>query len=210
MATDASNLLLNLPWQLQVAIASGYAAYLLAYRGIRSAHNAIDTTFITLVFGLVATSVIALLRYQSAVLVIATAFATTCFVAILWRRFFSRWLNDLMHHFDISWSNDDPSALASLSNNSRYRLSQVAVELDDGTWLSCVDTAKFADAPFGPIVLGPNGDIAIYLTHEQPPGGEPKELTTVRDEYYGDRVTYIPSDRIKRITFRHKRKSSRP
>lgn len=36
-----NNLILNLPWKIQVALASGYAAYLLGYRGIRSAHKAI-------------------------------------------------------------------------------------------------------------------------------------------------------------------------
>lgn len=206
---EASSLLLNLPWKIQVALASGYAAYLLGYRGVRSAHKAIDTAFITLIFGLVATSVIVILDGKNIVLIISAAFVTTCISAILWRKFFSLWLHSLMHRFDITWANDDPSALATLSSNSRYPLTQIAVELEDGTWLRCDDTAKFIGAPFGPVILGPKGDIAFYLTHQEAPGADAKELTSVRDPNYGDRITYIPANQIRRITFRHKTKSNR-
>jgi hypothetical protein len=206
---DETNILLNLPWKIQVALASGYAAYLLGYRGVRAAHKAIDTAFITLVFGLVATSVIVLLAGQNIVVITASAFAASCVSAILWRMIFSQWLHGVMHHFNISWSNDDPSALATLSNNTKYPLTQIAVELDDGTWLRCDDTSKYIGAPFGPVVLGPNGDIAFYLTHQELLGADAKQLTSVRDPNYGDRITYIPAHRINRITFRHKQKTSR-
>jgi hypothetical protein len=49
--------LLALPWQVQLTLASGYAAYALAYSGIRAHHQTIDVAFATLVFGLVATGV---------------------------------------------------------------------------------------------------------------------------------------------------------
>jgi hypothetical protein len=203
MANDANALLLNLPWKIQVALASGYAAYLLGYRGIRAAHKAIDTAFITLMFGLIATGIVLFLDGWNALFVIVAAFVVTCAVAISWRKYFSQWLHDFMHYFDISWSNDDPSALASLSNNSRYRLTQVAVELDDGTWLRCDDARKFVGSPFGPLVLGPNGDVALYLTHEEPRDKEAKELKTVLHPDFGDRITYIPAARIRQITLRH-------
>jgi len=62
---SGTSVLLNLPWNIQIALASGYAAYLLGYRGVRAAHKAIDIAFITLVFGLVATGVIVLLAITS-------------------------------------------------------------------------------------------------------------------------------------------------
>jgi len=111
-----------------------------------------------------------------------------------------------MHRFNVTWSNDDPAALITLSNNSRYPLTQFAVQLDDDTWLRCDDTSKFLGAPFSPVIIGPSGDVAFYLTHEEMKGAEPKELKSVRDPNYGDRITYIPAHRIRRITFRHKRK----
>lgn len=204
-----ANTLLTLPWKVQVALASGYAAYLLGYRGVRAAHKAIDTAFITLVFGLVATGVIVLLEGQNAIVTMVSAFVASCLTAIIWRKYLSRWLHGLMHYFDITWSNDDPSALATLSSNTIYPLTQIAVLLDDGTWLRCEDTAKFIGAPFGPVILGPDGDIAFYLTHQETSDGTLKELTSVQNSDYGDRITYIPSARIKRITFRHKKRASR-
>ena len=203
--------LLNLSWQIQLALASGYAAYLLCYAGIRGSHTTIDTTFSTLIFGLIATAVLYLARPGlSDIMAAALAFFAACAAGLIWRRFLRPLLRWLMRELDVTWSDDDPSALATLLANSKFRVSQIAVLLDDGTWLSCNDTSLFADAPFGPCRLGPNGDVALYLTHEETPAGEVQERKTVRDAAYGDRVTYIPAARIKRVTFRHTREVSRP
>lgn len=193
---------LKLPWELQVSLASGYAAYLLAYSGIRGRHTAIDTAFVTLLFGLVATFTLAAakpLGDMSALL----AFAVACLVGFLWRRVGRSWYSSFVRWSNLSWSNDDASALATLSDNSGVYVSQIAVLLDDGTWLCCDDTALFANSPFGPAQIGSNGDIALYLTHEFPLNGERTELKSVKNSYYGDRITYIPASRIKRLTFRY-------
>jgi len=195
------DILNNLPWQIQVSLASGYAAYLLAYRGIRFGHRAVDTTFITLVFSLVATAILNLLGSLAHPVVSgAVAFFCACAIAILWCRFFRSWLYHFLKWAKVSWTDDDPSALATLSSNSKFSISQIAVELDNGAWLQCKEAAKFSDAPFGPFVIGPNGDVALYLTHE-----EDKELKTVRDAHWGDRITYVPASRVRRITLRHGR-----
>lgn len=87
--------------------------------------------------------------------------------------------------------------------NSKYRVYQVAVLKDDGTWLRCDDTTKFQGAPFAPCLLGPTGDVALYLTHTEPPNADVSELKTVRDAHYGDRITDVPANRIKMLTLRH-------
>lgn len=200
--------LLNLSWQIQVALASGYAAYLLCYAGIRGSHTTIDTTFSTLVFSLIATAILYLAKPRiHDVAAGALAFILTCAAGILWRRFFRKPLRWLMREWNVSWSDDDPSSLATLLANQDHPVSQVGVLLDDGTWLQCRNLGLFADAPFGPCKLGANGDVALYLTHEVSPGGDVKELQTVRDAYYGDRITYVPASRIKRVTVRHAKKS---
>jgi len=104
----------------------------------------------------------------------------------------------------VSWSDDDPSALATLSGNARFPVSQIAVELDNGTWLRCDDASRFANAPFGPFVIGPTGDVALYLTHLEKPGEPDVEVHNVRDGHWGDRITYVPAPRVRRITLRHK------
>ena len=195
----------NLPWQIQVSLASGYAAYLIAYIGIRFAHTSVDTLFISLAFGLFTTGAMWVMRAIDPIYSVPAAFLFTIAIAILWRAFARGWFYSALYALNITWSNDDPSALATISANSKHRISQIGVQLDDGTWLTCRHADRFRDAPFRPMTIGPSGDIALYLTHEEPPGQPETELTTVRDDKWGDRLTYIPAARIKRITIRHER-----
>jgi hypothetical protein len=59
-------------------------------------------------------------------------------------------------------------------------------------------------------LLGLNGDVALYLTHEEAADGKVKTLATVRDPGYGDRITYVPASHVKRITIRHMPTPNRP
>lgn len=196
----------NLPWHIQVTLASGYAGYLMAYVGLRESHKTIDTAFIVLAFGLVATATLWLLSAYPPLASGAAAFVSTCAAAFAWRK----WGISILHWFyrkaNLSWGNDDPTALATLTRSTRFYVTQIGVLLDDGTWLTCEDASKFADAPFGPCVIGPTGDIGLYLTAEEKPDGTSRQLSTVRNDHYGDRITYIPAARIRQITFRHRRR----
>ncbi len=194
---------LELSWQVQVSLASGYAGYILACSGQREGHKTIDAIFITLLYSLITTLLLFQLAEKSPPTAGFLALAGTCVSALLWRMVGRRMLWKIMRGLNFSWSNDDPSALATISNNTRAKISQIAVLLDDGTWLRCDDTSQFASAPFGPCILGPNGDVALYLTHEEKAGKRPRALKTVRNACFGDRITYIPSAKIRRITLRH-------
>lgn len=195
--------LLSLPLGIQIALGSGCAAYFVAYSGIRDRHRTIDIAFITLVFSLASSATFALTSSWGWIEKGFVAFICPVVIALIWRKWGRNALRALLRASNISWSDDDPSALATLSSNSRFRVSQVAVLLDDGTWLSCDDTRQFNDAPYGPCLFGPNGDVALYLTHEEPPGEEARDMQTTRNPDYGDRITYIPAARIRRITLRH-------
>jgi hypothetical protein len=115
----------------------------------------------------------------------------------------------ILRKFNITWSDDDPSALATLTGNAKFGVTQIAVRLDDDTWLRCDDLRQFEHAPFAPYVLGPSGDVALYLTHEETPDGKLKPQSTVCDPDYGDRITYVPASRIKQIVIRHVARSNR-
>jgi hypothetical protein len=196
--------LLNLSWEIQAALASGYAAYAIAYTGLRDRQRPIDIAFISLAFSLVATAVLWLLGSFGPIISCIAAFLTTVGAGLVWRKFCRPLIFPILRELNITWANDDPSALATISDNKNYHITQIAVLLDDGTWLRCDDVQKFRGAPFWPCVIGPSGDVELYLTHEEPANGEAKSLGTVRDSYYGDRLTYIPASRIKQITMRHK------
>jgi hypothetical protein len=196
--------LLKLPWEIQIALASGYAAYAVAYTGLHDRQRTVDVTFISLVFSLIATLVLWLMASEGLVISGIVAFVISLLAGIVWRQIGRPFVFSALKWADITWSDDEPSALASLSSNSRHPITQVAVQMDDGTWLRCDDVRKFSDAPFAPCVIGPGGDIALYLSHEDSPDGKSKEITSARSRDYGDRITYIPASRIKRITLRYK------
>jgi len=198
--------LLNLPWEVQLALASGYAAYMLAYVGIREHHKAIDVTFRTLAFGLCATAVLALVpayvgwpRAVAAVLVALMGGA-------LWRFFLAEAMQRIVRKVNLSWSDDTPSAWARVTqHNSRHFVTQVSVHLDDDSWLFCDAAGAFGDAPFGPCIFGTNGDIALYVTHSAASGEGVEAVTnTVRDPYHGDELTWVPASRIRKVSVRLK------
>ena len=176
---------------------------MLAYSGLRAKHSAVNVAFATLVFGLLATGVLALLNSYSAFLAAPVAFAAALFSGFVWRKWGLALCYRFIRRSNLSWSNDDQSALETLSANSKFRLSQIAVLLDDGTWLECRDTTRFSNAPFGPCLIGPNGDVALYLTHEGTPNGKDREVKSVFDDHYGARITYVPASQIKRLTLRY-------
>lgn len=195
--------LLKLSVPVQAAIASGYAAYMVSYAGIREHHRSTDVVFIGLVFSLISSAIIAQTSWLGLVGSISLAFIATCAVGIAWRKWGRQWLWSGLRHWNISWTNDDPSALATLSANTKFPVAQIAVQLDDGSWLECRDTSQFNDAPYGPCIIGRNGDVGIYLTHAEDRDGVNRELETVSDEQYGYRITYVPAGRIRQITVRH-------
>lgn len=194
--------ILALSWKVQVAIASGYAAYIIAYRGIRSHHSAKDTIFLSLVFSLVATAELWLARSLSPIAAGSSAFMLCVAVALLWRRRGMQVLTDLLRGPNTTWSDDTPSAWVRLQENHEYPLSQISVLLKDGTWLHCNQTANFNDAPYSPAILGTSGDILMYLTSVKPAGEDEKEQTTTLDPNFGARLTYVPSSEIARVNVR--------
>lgn len=201
--------LLNLPAQIQIAAASGYAAYLAANTGIRGHHTATETAFGSAAYGLVATAVLSWKPLGDSLIGTGIlAFALTVFAGLFWRKIGCRlWLKTLAY-LEVSRSDDSPSAWLSIQDNTKNYLTQISVELDDGSWLSCDDTALFRDAPFGPCVLGPNGDVAFYLTHQKRGGhDETRQVKTVRSDDAAYRLTYIPANRIRRVNLRHRSKT---
>jgi len=198
MPTD----ILALSWKAQVALASGYAAYILAYRGIRAHHSTQDTVFLALVFSLVASAQLWLTKAYSPILSGATAFLLSVAVGMLWRRRGMELLSAILRRPNTTWSDDTPSAWARLQENRRFPVSQISVLLKDGTWLNCEETSRFNDAPYAPCVLGTSGDILMYLTSVTPKGGDDKPQPSTRDRTFGDRLTYIPSSEVARVNIR--------
>jgi hypothetical protein len=195
--------ILKLPVQIQIALASGYAAYMVSTYGARGHHSATDTAFRTLAYGLVASGLMALLPPgENLVIGGGTAFVVTVLVGLLWRARLCKLWDAFMRRTEVTFSDDSPSAWASLSGSTDHYVSQVSVTVDDHTTLICEDISRFANAPFGPCVLGANGDVALYVTAVKR-NGSSKTQGSVRDPHYGDRITWIPATEVRRLTLRH-------
>jgi hypothetical protein len=195
--------LLSLPWQIQVALGSGYAAYMLAYVGIRDHHKAVDITFKSIAFGLIAIIVLLATMTWNTIWSIIAAVGWSLVAGFVWRRWGMEGLRKILHMTDASWADDTPSAWATISVcNSKHMVSQISVELDDGTWLQCENATQFKDEPFGPMTLGANGDVAFYVTNEKA-NGSSSSVNDVIVPYWGSEITYIPASKIRRICLRH-------
>jgi len=197
--------LLNLPWEIQVALGSGYLAYMLAYVGIREHHKAIDVTFRAIAFGLCATAILKLIPVHFGWLRAFSAIAAAVVAGAAWRFWLADGVQWLIRKTDLSWADETPSAWSKITqHNRRIFYSQVTVQLDDDSWLFCNDTRPFADAPYGPCTLGPDGDVALYATHKCGPGAGAsfEAIDGVRDADHGYEITYVPAARVRRVKVR--------
>lgn len=194
--------LLSLPWQIQLSLASGYLAYLVAYAGIRQHHTATDTIFRSFSFGLVGTALI-LWAPLLPVWLELTAVASTLVAGALWRWKGMSWAKTALGTTNITWADDIPTAWLTITAlRTDLRPSQIAVDLDNGRTLVCDDTRRFESAPFGPCIFGLDGSVALYVTAERRDDGTWIEKDDVEDPYDGPRITYIPSGAIKRVELR--------
>jgi hypothetical protein len=218
----------TLPFEVQLVLASGYAAYFLSYIGIREHHKTVEIVFIVFVYGLITklsfgffqTAIPTLFdenshighifsRNISFVLSAILAFTLTVLTGYLWRKFGRKFVRSHLRKSDYSWSNDDPTSWRTITSSTDFWFTQVSVQMKDGTWLECRDTNQYKDHPHGPMTLGQNGDIALYVTDiTQPNDTEAVAETNVIDTDWGSRLKYVPSGEIKSITFRLKKKTS--
>lgn len=198
MPTD----LFKLSFAVQLAVASGYLAYLISYAGIRQHHTAADAILKSFAFGIIASAMMSY-GYQS-IITPFIAFALTIAIGILWRwKGMSAW-SDLARKAGISWSDDIPTAWLSITaTRTDSSPSQVAVEMNDGRILFCDDTRLFGDCHQGPVTFGLSGDVAMYVTDECRPDGEWVAKDDPRHPDQGDLITYVPVSQIKRVELRY-------
>ena len=191
-----------LPFALQVALGSGYLAYLIAYAGLRDKHSQTEVIFRAVAFGLVATAVLTGLGNSCAVAPFV-AFIATIVVGAFWRLVGREWARRVLRATDVSLTDDTPTAWLSITAiRTDLRPSQIVVDLNDGRTLMCDDTTQFSDAPHGPCVFGLQGDIAFYVTSERRKDGEWFDHCGVVDSSWGAKLTYVPAAAIGRVEMR--------
>lgn len=194
--------LINLSVAVQVSIVSGYLAYLIAYTGIRQHHTAADTVLKSFAFGLFATAIMKW-GYQQPIFTPIVGLALSLVAGICWRWFGMKAWQSIVRNSGVSWSDDIPSAWLSITaTDTKYRPSQVVVDIEGGRILMCDDTRPYANAPHGPCVFGADGGVALYVTSEYR-DGEWITQDDVSHATQGDKITYIPASAVKRVEIRY-------
>lgn len=196
--------ILSLPWQIQVSLGAGYVAYLLAYAGIRDHHKGIDVPFRAISFGLVATLMLYVTSDLSPVFAILSSSLVTVFSGILWRMCGIPAYRCFLRKFRISWADDTPSAWSKIAlENTKYTTSQLAVNLQDGSWVKCSNVHRVSEWPNGPFVLGNNGDVAMYIDKVSYPDKSERDFgETISVDGWGKNMTFIPAQQVRQIKMR--------
>lgn len=201
--------ILDLSWKLQFMLATGYAAYIVSFTGIRSHHSTLDTTFCVLILGSLATSALYLIEnHTNAHLTLAVAISGLLPIGagILWRVLLKNFLKWALTKTRI-YSDDSPSAWHALFLIDDCDVSQISILTDEDEWLSCSNTSDFKSAERPPVTLGADGGVLLYVTEKKKRGEKTaKKSSNITHKAFGTRLTYIPSNRIKRVTLRLKRK----
>jgi len=205
MTNDIAELV-NLPWATLLALASGYAGYYVANAGLRAHHKSIDIAFSTIVFGFFGSLAFQyLVRADWGIMYSSLgSFAAAIFCGILWNKIGRSCLEKALRISKVSYSDELPSAWKALFASTDTCATQLTLKLTDGTWLHCNDLNEFRDHPNGPCTLGDAGDVLMYVTHRIDSDGREGfiESDDLIDEKFGTDVTYIPKDKIERMTIR--------
>ena len=196
--------LATLPVTIQVSLGCGYVSYIVTTYGIRNRERPLDQLFIVLAYSGFATVFLTYLSVHGAFVASITALIASFLLAIIWRKFLSKKIVLFLRNIGMTWSNDDTSALMTLCRNTTHPVSQIAIETASGDMLECRDTKVFQNSPFGPLMIGPDGDAAIYVTHETSLDSKTVEVNSTFNDEYGTQITYIPKEQIKSIVLRHR------
>lgn len=200
------NDLLDLSVQTQAILASGYAAQMVAFRGLRRDQSAADILFLTLIFGLPALGILAVgEKYNWSLWAsIPLGLLAACLVGAIWRKWVRLWFDNLLRGSGVTWSSDHKSAWTWLLDSDGKKVSEVVVELKDGTYLYFSGNPE-ADAKLArpPLHFGADGAIAMRVTRAQYPGEDEWTEIAGATNKAGDNVTYLPPEEIARVDIRY-------
>lgn len=210
--------LLALTFELQVALVAGYLGFSVGTAGLRHGIKSEDAIFQIIVYALPAAILMHLpsdvirdrLPENRAVYLLALlSVLATVSVALLWRRWVRGAWYDWLRKRGLMAENNMPSTWDSIIQEPDTVWSQLSVTTDDDRIYHCTNTGLFADAAIELPDIDREGNVALYCDKLTLPDGTEKEQSTTRTEGWGDRLTYIPASRIRRVQLRVQRKKQK-
>ncbi|MBB3995196.1 MULTISPECIES: hypothetical protein [Sulfitobacter] len=210
--------LLKLPYQTLAILVGGYLAYRLAYTGRDSTHRTIDTAAIALVFAFIAqaASAWALVTYGTSYpskanevplwFGYSASIAGIIFALIsaaVWRRTSVSGFAWFLRKTRISSSDRHMAAWETIINKEDSGPSSIAVIRKDGSAVACERLDAFKNAPFGPMIQGQDGSIALYVTSSRAAGSENWIDADPNYADWGPEITIIPAGEVSEVRIRH-------
>ncbi|ADW16393.1 hypothetical protein Despr_0204 [Desulfobulbus propionicus DSM 2032] len=204
---DIENLL-NLPEYIQIVIATGYIGHSIARSGLRDKERKDELLYGIIVFGLFGYVAFDLVKPFFSYFLIPAIIAVVSVVVIscLWRKVGKPLTNTIFQNAGVLNEDGIPNVWTGITQCTHAGPTQVKVLLKDGSALICNNVQSFGDAAFPKYYTDNDGNIALYVTSIRKTDGTTKEMTTVRDADWGDRLTYVPASEISRVMIRFKKK----
>jgi len=193
--------LIGLPLALQVGLGAGYAGYSIAYAGLRREHDAVDTTFLSLAFGVPALLVVQLREDLGQFWAAVLAIAASVICAAIWRGFGRQIWHWLMGCLRVHHEDGTATAWDALIQRPGLLVQQVSVRCRDGRTLFMNVRDPYMLGPYSGLVLGRNGDVLMVVEEEGAEDGTrrtPEGVVTGN----GTRLTYVPAGEIKQVNLR--------
>jgi hypothetical protein len=193
--------LINLPLEIQTALAGGYLAYWVAYVGIDEQRRSLDVVFRTFAFGLPAVWAFRAALPHGELLALITGVSAAVLLGCLWRWFGRQLSLKAQHRLKVHQEDGIASAWTALIQQKDMKVSQLSVHTADGRVL-IQNSHSFPEAHLGGLYFGSDGSIVMVVEEEELPDGTEEMRQGVRDADWGTRVTYIPADQITRVNIR--------
>jgi hypothetical protein len=193
----------ELSLSIQVALASGYLAYITAYAGLRRGHATQDAIFISLVFSVVALLCFELFPIEQTFLRAAMAGTSALVGGILWRKIGRPFWLWIMRKTGVH-REDGVHAPWDVLVQTDGKVGQLSVHLKNGRVLYLHDRRAFLGCPWEGLYLGGDGSVIMAVESEELPDGTNEIREAVRDDDWGTRMTYIPASEIARVNIRIK------
>jgi hypothetical protein len=207
--------LLGLPFNTLALIAAGYLGYRLEATGRDGTHSTIDVIFISATFAMIAqlgaTITLAVLTraniatevgglsFVNAIVPGLVGLVVALICAALWRATVGSWVTGLLRNRNILRSDRYPSAWMSMVALNRKKVTSLMVCMTDGRMLMCDAVADYQAANHGGIMFGPDGSLALCVTHNRPPDQKEwiKQSPLDPDNpEAGYAVTYVPASQV--------------
>ena len=194
--------LIELPFNIQFALLSGFLTYVVAYEGLKKWHSTFDKVIIILIFTTIALIPVVFLPEMNMLYFYTLVFLVPFISGVIWRKI---GINNWRKVFRLIkvYADDGVFTSWSVILQQERKITQIAVHLKDGSVLILNDRTKLDKVLWKGLYFDNDGSIILAVQTTQLPDGTIIQHE-VFDEFWGVQFVYIRESEISQITARLK------